>query len=109
MSIYELIKNTVKSLDIECYYSAAESRLDNYAIYSVDTESETEHFDNKNFAIEYNVSIKYFYKKPNQMMKYREIINAMKKNGFSFITAYDDGKKDPYYIKEMEFVYVNII
>ncbi|MFU2418100.1 hypothetical protein [Peptacetobacter sp. AB800] len=105
MDIYKKVKSIIKGLGIECYYSTSESSLEDYVIYKVSTESDSEFADDRNLAVEYNVLVRYLYKKPNKIMRYKDIIRAMKENGFSFAGAYDAGKENPYLIKEMEFIY----
>lgn len=105
MDIYKKVKSVIKGLGIECYYSTSESSLEDYVIYKINAESDSEFFDDSNLATEYNVSIRFLYKNPNKMIIYKNIIRAMKENGFSFVVSYDYEKQNPYFIKEMEFIY----
>ncbi len=105
MDIYKKVRNIIKGLGIECYYSTSESSLEDYVIYKINAESDSEFFDDSNLATEYSVSIRYLYKNPNNMMKYKDIIRTMKENGFSFVVAYDADKENPFFKKDMEFIY----
>lgn len=80
------IFNILKSIDIDAYYQECTNKTDEYVVYSIYQEKDTEVADNKSHATLYYITINYFYRKDNRLLadRYKEIKNIMKSHGFKF-------------------------
>lgn len=80
------IFNILKSININAYYQECTNKMDEYVVYSIYQEKDTEVADNKSNAVLYYITINYWYKKDNRKLsgRYKKIKNAMKSNGFKF-------------------------
>lgn len=82
------IFNILKSININAYYQECTNKTDEYVVYSIYQEKDTEVVDNKSRATLYYITINYCYKKGNIELgnkdRYKEIKKIMKSNGFGF-------------------------
>ncbi len=94
-----------KGLGINSYYQECTNKSDNYVIFSIYKEQDTEIADNISNSTLYYVTINYWYDKScKHLDKYKIIKEAMKSNGFKF-----DGCTDlvgtTHFCKNIDFIY----
>lgn len=82
------IFNILKSININAYYQECTNKTDEYVVYSIYQEKDTEVADNTSQATMYYLTINYWYKKGDRLLadkdRYKEIKKIMKSNGFGF-------------------------
>lgn len=80
------IFNILQAININAYYQECTNKTDEYVIYSIYQEKDTEVADNTSQATMYYITINYWYKKDNRKLtdRYKEIKKVMKSNSFKF-------------------------
>ncbi|EQK42912.1 hypothetical protein C672_1856 [[Clostridium] bifermentans ATCC 638] len=91
----------MKSIGINAYYQECSEPINEYVIYSIYQEKDTEIADNVSQATVYYITMNYWYINEN---RYKQIKNTMKSNGFKY-----DGSRDRigenHLGKTMDFVF----
>lgn len=79
--INKFIIDILKSINIPCYYmQAPKTRDDAYCIFSIFKEQDIGLYDNDNLKEVYYCTLNYWYSSPQDVLKYSEIKNLLKKN-----------------------------
>lgn len=97
--------NILKSIGINAYYQECTNPSDEYVIYSIYQEKDTEIADNISQATMYFITLNYWYSKDNKKLRnrYKEIKNVMKSNGFK-VDGCVDRIGETHYGKNMNFI-----
>lgn len=100
----EKIFNILQSIEIEGFYQECNTPKDNYCIFSIYNEVDTEIADNISNATIYYITINYWYSKKSKALseKYKEIKKVMKNNGFYFENC-TDIKGETHFGKSLDF------
>lgn len=98
------IFDILQSVDIEAFYQECSIPTDNYAIFDIFNEKDTEVADNVSNATIYSISINYWYRKNSRLLseKYKDIKKVMKNNGFHFESC-TDIKGETHFGKSLDF------
>lgn len=98
------IFDILKSIGITGYFQECTNKTDEYVVYSIYQEKDTEVADNISNATLYYITINYWYRKDNRILadRYKEIKNIMKSNGFTFDGCVDL-IGDTHFGKNMDF------
>lgn len=80
------------------------SDYDAYVIFNVYNEEDADFSDDENGAEISYISLNYYYNKPADMDKAKQIKTLMKQNGFIFDGAQDIVTED-FYGKNMDFIF----
>lgn len=94
-----------KELDIKPYYQECTSKSDNYVVFSIYSEQDTEIADNVSKSTLYYVTINYWYDKSLKHLEgFKTIKETMKSHGFKY-----DGCTDltsaTHFGKNIDFIY----
>nr|WP_195365916.1 hypothetical protein [[Eubacterium] tenue] len=102
--INKKIIDIMESLQIPCYYQECNNRKDYYVLFNIFLEKDIEVADNISQATTYYITINYWYKKDcKDLVKYKEIKQAMKSNGFKFDDI-NDVVGNTHFCKSMDFI-----
>ncbi|MDK2587475.1 hypothetical protein QOZ83_16670, partial [Romboutsia sedimentorum] len=72
-------------MGIKPYYQECPNKSDNYVVFSIYSEQDTEIADNISKSTLYYVTINYWYDKSlKHLDKYKDIKQTMKSNGFKY-------------------------
>lgn len=78
----------LQSINLNAYHQECTNKTNEYVVYSIYQEKDTEVADNVSRATLYYITINYCYKKGDRALankdRYKEIKNVMKSNGFKF-------------------------
>ena len=101
------IINLLKDI-VPTYYQGTTQCPDKYCIFSYYDEQDSMFYDDTNLSETYYITINYWYKRPEDMMLYKQIKNILKSNGFTFDGS-SDLKEGVYYGKNMDFIYEEML
>jgi hypothetical protein len=99
------IMDIFRGLGIPSFYQECTNKTDNYVIFSIYSEKDTEVLDNVSNATLHYVTINYWYDKClKDLDKYKTIKTTMKSNGFKFYGC-ADLVGDTRFGKSLDFIY----
>lgn len=87
MNILTNIENILDSLNIEYEMQQYSGNADEYIIYDIFGEKDTDICDNENLSVNYSVTLNFWHKNKSSRTKYEAIKKLFKKNGFFFEDA----------------------
>ena len=103
--INKLIVQSLSSLGIDIAWQEYSGNSDEYIVFSIYNDKESDFYDDENTTETYYIAINYWYKSKKNIHKWKEIKELMKSYGFT----YDNGmdlKENLLYGKNMDFIYV---
>lgn len=114
-NIIDIIINAIEvKLEIPCFNQICTEDLDHaYVIFKVIDSRSGMILDNVSNCEYYNIDITFWSNNPKDLLRYREIINSLKLNGFRYLRSFDlldenssqVNQENKYYGKLMEFKY----
>ncbi|MEG2056824.1 MAG: hypothetical protein RRZ84_02800 [Romboutsia sp.] len=106
--INKKIIDILKPLSIPAYYMSAGKQVDKYIVFSIYNEKDTDRFDNKNLSETYYITLNFWYKKPSDLVLYKQIKELLKENRFKFDGS-NDLKDGEFFGKNLDFIYKEFI
>lgn len=103
--MHDLLVNILLELNIDLGFMSYEGNADEYIIFNIYNEKESNLCDDTNMSQTYYIQVNYWFKSLKNISKYEEIINLLKENDFYFEGAKDLSDSD-FYGKNMDFVYI---
>lgn len=110
LNVLQNIENIIKKLSIEPYYQVADGESNEYIIFDIFSEKDTEFAEDENMTITYYVTLNYWHKGKQCFTKYKTIKEAFKSEGFFFddMRTLKSSKQDVYG-KNYTFKYEEVI
>ncbi len=78
------IEEVLKQLNIEIAYQVYNGSSDEYIIFDIYDEKDSEFSEDENLGVTYYITINYWHKSKSCISKYKTIKNLFKNNGFFF-------------------------
>ncbi len=104
------IMRVFNDLNIPCFYSVApKNNYDKYCIFSIYKEQELGIYEGSAIKVVYYCSINYWYKKPEDGIKYTEIKRALKANKMIVRDVVDLPMSNGYYGKNFNIKIVRLL
>ncbi|CEJ74229.1 Uncharacterised protein [[Clostridium] sordellii] len=102
--MHNYLVGILETLGIDIAWMEYEGDSDEYIVFSIYDDKESDFFDNTNLSETYYITINYYFKSLKNIDKWEKIRDLLKENGF----AYDGGedlKTKNIYGKNMDFIY----
>lgn len=103
--ILEQLENILKELGIELAYQKYEGKSDEYLIFDVYDNKDSDYCDNTNLKELHYVTINYWHRSKSKIKNYSRIKKLLKNNGFFFDGMKTLSKTDGLYGKNLDFIY----
>lgn len=101
--MYEKLENVLKELNIELAFQEYSGNSEEYIIYDIFNDRESEWADDKAIEKISYITINYYHKSLSKLKNYDVIKKHLKDNGFSYDDSTTLNKKDGYYGRNFLF------
>lgn len=101
----ERLESILKELNIELAYQEYSGDADEYIIFDVFNENDSEYADDINLGVVYYITLNYWHKSLAKLNKIKVIKELMKSHGFFFDGMKSLGKDKGFYGKNLDFIY----
>ena len=96
----------LESLGIDIAFMEYEGNANEYIIFDIYNELDTDFSDDNSLSDTYYIQVNYWFKSLKNLDRYIKIKELLKENGFIFDSA-KDVKDSGYYGKNMDFIYIS--
>ena len=104
--MHSKLVEVLEALGIDVAFMEYEGNANEYIIFDIYNELDSNFSDDKNLSNTYYIQVNYWFKSLKNINKYNEIKELLKNNGFIFDSA-KDVKDSGYYGKNMDFIYLD--
>ena len=80
----EHLEEVLKNLNVELAYQEYQGSAEEYLIFDIYTEEDSEFVEDENLEVIYYITLNYWHKSKSCIKKYREIKKLLKNNSFFF-------------------------
>ncbi|CEK29415.1 hypothetical protein JGS6364_00611 [[Clostridium] sordellii] len=102
--MHNYLVGILETLGIDIAWVEYEGNSDEYIVFSIYGDEESDFADNQNLSETYYITINYYFKSLKNIDKWKKIRDLLKQNGFSYDGG-EDLKLKNIYGKNMDFIY----
>lgn len=102
--MHNYLVGILETLGIDIAWVEYEGNSDEYIVFSIYEDEESDFADNKNLSETYYITINYYFKSLKNIDKWKKIRDLLKQNGFSYDGG-EDLKLKNIHGKNMDFIY----
>ncbi|CEK34340.1 MAG: hypothetical protein KIB00_16315 [Paeniclostridium sordellii] len=102
--MHNYLVGILETLGIDIAWVEYEGNSDEYIVFSIYGDEESDFADNQNLSETYYITINYYFKSLKNIDKWKKIRDLLKQNGFSYDGG-EDLKLKNIHGKNMDFIY----
>lgn len=103
--MYDRVIKALEALDIDIAFQEYEGEEDEYIIFDIFLENETDYSEDEATTLESHVTLNYWHKSKANTKKYKQIKEVMKDHNFFFDVSTSMPRSNGLYGKNFDFIY----